>query len=102
MLALLAWPPSGPWKPGLPPREKPARLRGYNPLTHPPCRGVCYGTFALTVEVPEGDPFYDDKVDILEGAGLSPYGEEFLLVEGRAPPAELLAMLRLARLGGAR
>jgi hypothetical protein len=41
-------------------------------------------------------------VDILEGAGLSPYGEEFLLVEGRAPPAELLAMLRLARLGGAR
>ena len=57
-------------------------------------------SFALTIALPEDDPFYDDKADILEING-EPLGREHIL-RGDLPPSEtMLATLRLLNLGGA-
>lgn len=55
--------------------------------------------FLLSVEIPEGDPFADDKIDIVEQAGLtSPCAFELRLPQ---PVTDtLLAYLRLAALSG--
>ena len=58
------------------------------------------GSFALTITLPEDDRFFDDKLDILEGAGLGA-SNEFVLRSGAPPPESLLASLRLLNLAGA-
>jgi [ribulose-bisphosphate carboxylase]-lysine N-methyltransferase len=57
------------------------------------------GTFALTVTLPLEDRFRDDKLDVLEGAGLGE-SNEFVLRAGAPPPPPLLASLRLLNLSG--
>lgn len=55
--------------------------------------------FTLTLEIPESDPFIDDKLDIAESNGL---GETayFDILLGQALPPALLPYLRLVALGG--
>ena len=55
-------------------------------------------SLAWTIE--ETDVNFDDKLDVLETAGLAD-DQPFVLREGEAPPAELLAFLRLRHLQGA-
>jgi [ribulose-bisphosphate carboxylase]-lysine N-methyltransferase len=57
------------------------------------------GGFALTVTLPAEDRFYDDKIDILEQAGLRA-SNEHVLRAGDRPPDALLANLRLLGLSG--
>ena len=54
-------------------------------------------SLAWTIE--ETDFNFDDKLDVLETAGLAD-DQPFVLREGEAPPAELLAFLRLRHLQG--
>ena len=55
--------------------------------------------YTLTLEIPESDPFYDDKLDIAETNGL---GETayFDIVLDRPFPDAMLPFLRLLALGG--
>lgn len=55
--------------------------------------------YTLTLEIPESDPFFGDKLDIAESNGL---GETayFDIVLGRALPPAMLPFLRLVALGG--
>jgi len=58
------------------------------------------GAYLLSLGIPEDDPFFDDKADISELAGL---GEnfQFSLYGGRGEPdPEMLAYLRLIQLSG--
>lgn len=55
--------------------------------------------FALNLDLPEEDEFFDDKADILEINGLSE-SQEFILTSGEEPSADLLAFLRLINLSG--
>ena len=45
--------------------------------------------------------FFDDKLDVAEGAGYGPSATFVLDPRARAPPREMLAYLRLMNLGGA-
>ena len=54
-------------------------------------------SLAWTIE--ETDANYYDKLDVVEAAGLAE-SQPFVLREGEAPPAELLAFLRLRHLQG--
>lgn len=62
-------------------------------------KAAANGSFAVNVALPESDPFYDDKLDILELAGLQ-QTNEFILESGRTPPEDLLATLRLLNIQG--
>lgn len=55
------------------------------------------GTFALTITLPAEDRFFDDKVDILEQAGMQD-SMEFVLSVGSPAPDGMLGMLRLINL----
>lgn len=57
------------------------------------------GTFALTVTLPSDDRFFDDKIDILEQAGLQE-SNEFIVRSDSAPPEGMLAALRLVNIQG--
>ncbi|KAK1315294.1 hypothetical protein QJS10_CPA06g00438 [Acorus calamus] len=57
------------------------------------------GVYTLTLEIPELDPFYGDKLDILESNGLKET-EYFDIVLGQALPPDMLPYLRLVALGG--
>lgn len=56
-------------------------------------------TYTLTLEIPESDPFFGDKLDIAEtnGMGETAY---FDIVEGQTLPAGMLQYIRLVALGG--
>jgi len=56
-------------------------------------------TYTLQLAVPPDTPFRDDKLDVLELAGVGP-APSFTLVAGTEPPAALLAVLRLLALQG--
>lgn len=55
--------------------------------------------YTLTLDIPESDPFFDDKLDVAETNGL---GETayFDIVLGRPFPPTMLPFLRLLALGG--
>lgn len=55
--------------------------------------------FTLTLEIPESDPFFEDKLDIAEtnGLGVSAY---FDIKYGQSLPPGMLQYLRLLALGG--
>jgi len=55
--------------------------------------------FQLTVEVPETDRFYDDKLDVLELQGMATE-ETFYLTKGESPPDGFMAFMRLIGLDG--
>lgn len=55
--------------------------------------------YTLTLEIPESDPFYDDKLDIAETNGLGETAD-FDIVLNRPFPPTLLPFLRLLALGG--
>ena len=57
------------------------------------------GTFALTVTLPSDDRFFDDKIDILEQAGLQE-SNEFIVRSDNPPPEGMLATLRLVNIQG--
>lgn len=79
----------------------PGRTEGQTLLDHGVVDGAgAAGTFALTLTLPEDDRFFDDKIDILEQAGLSA-SNEFILSSGAPAPNGLLAMLRLVNIQGA-
>ncbi|GMH15292.1 hypothetical protein Nepgr_017133 [Nepenthes gracilis] len=56
-------------------------------------------TYTLTLEIPESDPFFSDKLDIAESNGM---GETayFDITSGQPLPPALLPYLRLVALGG--
>lgn len=56
-------------------------------------------SYTLTIEIPESDPFYGDKLDIAETNGMSETGY-FDIVEGQSLPAGMLQYIRLVALGG--
>ncbi|KAL5759456.1 hypothetical protein ACOSQ2_018294 [Xanthoceras sorbifolium] len=56
--------------------------------------------YTLTLEIPESDPFFGDKLDIAESIGLSETAY-FDIVLGRPLPPTMLPYLRLVALGGA-
>lgn len=58
------------------------------------------GSFALTITLPEEDRFFDDKIDILEQAGLQ-QSNEFVLRAAGGAPESLLPTLRLVNIQGA-
>ena len=58
------------------------------------------GSFALTITLPEDDRFFDDKIDILEAAGLQE-SNEFVLQAAGGAPESLLPTLRLVNVQGA-
>ncbi|KAF3774181.1 Fructose-bisphosphate aldolase-lysine N-methyltransferase [Nymphaea thermarum] len=55
--------------------------------------------YTLTLEIPESDPFYEDKLDIAELNGLGTVAY-FDVVLGRSLPELMLPYLRLLALGG--
>ena len=55
----------------------------------------------LAFALDDDDRFIDEKTDALEVGGMPPEGTWLLAEEGEAPPAELLAFLRLKHLGAA-
>lgn len=57
------------------------------------------GTFALTVTLPSDDKFFDDKIDILEQAGLQ-QSNEFIVRSASPPPEDMIAALRLVNIQG--
>ena len=58
------------------------------------------GGFLLTLSVPEGDKYHDDKADVLEVFGLEAE-RQFVLRADAEPGEDLLAYLRLINLQGA-
>ncbi|CAN8293662.1 unnamed protein product [Cochlearia groenlandica] len=56
-------------------------------------------SYTLTIEIPESDPFFEDKLDIAETNGMSETGY-FDIVEGQSLPAGMLQYIRLVALGG--
>ncbi|KAL1207733.1 [Fructose-bisphosphate aldolase]-lysine N-methyltransferase [Cardamine amara subsp. amara] len=56
-------------------------------------------SYTLTMEIPESDPFIEDKLDIAETNGMTETGY-FDIVEGQTLPAGMLQYLRLVALGG--
>ena len=54
----------------------------------------------LTLTLPSGVEYYDDKADVLEQAGLGT-AAQFELRAGQPPPVELMAFMRLLNLDGA-
>ncbi|KAJ0253376.1 [Fructose-bisphosphate aldolase]-lysine N-methyltransferase [Hirschfeldia incana] len=56
-------------------------------------------SYTLTIEIPESDPFYEDKLDIAESNGMAETGY-FDIVEGQSLPAGMLQYIRLVALGG--
>ncbi|XP_006417064.2 LOW QUALITY PROTEIN: fructose-bisphosphate aldolase-lysine N-methyltransferase, chloroplastic [Eutrema salsugineum] len=56
-------------------------------------------SYTLTIEIPESDPFFGDKLDIAETNGMSETGY-FDIVEGQSLPAGMLQYIRLVALGG--
>ncbi|XP_010523473.1 PREDICTED: fructose-bisphosphate aldolase-lysine N-methyltransferase, chloroplastic [Tarenaya hassleriana] len=57
-------------------------------------------SYTLTLEIPESDPFFGDKLDIAETNGVAETAY-FDIVEGQTLPAGMLQYLRLVALGGA-
>ncbi|TXG56553.1 hypothetical protein EZV62_017866 [Acer yangbiense] len=55
--------------------------------------------YTLTLEIPESDPFFEDKLDIAESIGLSETAY-FDIILGRPLPPMMLPYLRLVALGG--
>ncbi|KAK2636153.1 hypothetical protein Ddye_030945 [Dipteronia dyeriana] len=55
--------------------------------------------YTLTLEIPESDPFFEDKLDIAESIGLSET-TYFDIVLGRPLPPMMFPYLRLVALGG--
>ena len=61
------------------------------------------GGYTLTVSIPEGDRYRDDKLDVLERNGVAGGGSgvaSFAIKKGEEPSEELLGFLRLAQLSG--
>ncbi|CAM6109617.1 unnamed protein product [Calypogeia fissa] len=56
-------------------------------------------TFTLTLEIPESDRFFDDKLDAAELNGLSS-SVSFDLVSGQGPPEQMITFLRLMVIEG--
>ena len=56
--------------------------------------------YALQLAMPEGERFIDDKLDIVEGAGMQP-SMQFTLTPSSQPPDDMMAYLRLIHLKGA-
>ena len=56
-------------------------------------------SYTLTIEIPESDPFFGDKLDIAETNGMAETGY-FDIVEGQSLPAGMLQYIRLVALGG--
>ncbi|KFK43648.1 hypothetical protein AALP_AA1G154400 [Arabis alpina] len=56
-------------------------------------------SYTLTIEIPESDPFFGDKLDIAETNGMSETGY-FDIVEGQTLPAGMLQYIRLVALSG--
>ncbi|XP_010476435.1 PREDICTED: fructose-bisphosphate aldolase-lysine N-methyltransferase, chloroplastic [Camelina sativa] len=56
-------------------------------------------SYTLTIDIPESDPFYGDKLDIAETNGMGETGY-FDIVDGQTLPAGMLQYLRLVALGG--
>ncbi|EOA37362.1 hypothetical protein CARUB_v10011125mg [Capsella rubella] len=56
-------------------------------------------SYTLTIEIPESDPFFGDKLDIAETNGMGETGY-FDIVDGQTLPAGMLQYLRLVALGG--
>ncbi|KAI8474940.1 MAG: rubisco large subunit N-methyltransferase [Monoraphidium minutum] len=57
------------------------------------------GGYSLTLSLPESDRYRDDKLDVLERAGLGG-AATFVVKKGEEPPEEMLGFLRLAQLTG--
>ena len=55
--------------------------------------------YLLSLPLPPDDSNFDDKLDILEINGLSE-SNDYLLFPNRAPPEELMALLRLINMRG--
>ncbi|KAG7591601.1 Rubisco LSMT methyltransferase plant [Arabidopsis thaliana x Arabidopsis arenosa] len=56
-------------------------------------------SYTLTIEIPESDPFFGDKLDIAETNKMGETGY-FDIVDGQTLPAGMLQFLRLVALGG--
>lgn len=56
-------------------------------------------SYTLTIEIPESDPFFGDKLDIAETNKMGETGY-FDIVDGQTLPAGMLQYLRLVALGG--
>ncbi|OAP14065.1 hypothetical protein AXX17_AT1G14550 [Arabidopsis thaliana] len=56
-------------------------------------------SYTLTIEIPESDPFFGDKLDIAESNKMGETGY-FDIVDGQTLPAGMLQYLRLVALGG--
>ncbi|KAG2297886.1 hypothetical protein Bca52824_034358 [Brassica carinata] len=56
-------------------------------------------SYTLTIEIPESDPFFGDKLDIAESNGMGETGY-FDIVEGQSLPVGMLQYIRLVALGG--
>jgi hypothetical protein len=57
------------------------------------------GGYSLTLTLPEGDQYYDDKLDILERHGLGA-SASFNITRGEDPTPEMMGFLRLMQLQG--
>ena len=64
-----------------------------------PAPGAFRGGYNLALALPEDDPNYHDKLDILE-QGEFPAAPSFALRQGENPPEELVAFMRLVQLRG--
>lgn len=62
--------------------------------------GFLQGGYFLQLEIPQADPYFDDKVDILELESGSSSGFRCDLLAQQDPPPELLAFLRLLNCSG--
>lgn len=56
-------------------------------------------SYTLTIEIPESDPFFGDKLDIAESNKMGETGY-FDIVDGQTLPVGMLQYLRLVALGG--
>lgn len=58
------------------------------------------GGYSLSLSLPEGDRYRDDKLDLLERSGFGGPTATFSVKKGEDPSEEMLAFLRLSQLSG--